>query len=366
LWRRICAQGLVPYLVTTVSRPTPSVIIVSDQAKKYLIVGPAWIGDMVMAQSMFKLIMQQTPAAIIDVVAPAWTEPLLQRMPEVHEAIPVALGHGQLGLGQRWRLGKSLRHRHYDHAIVLPRSLKSAIVPFAARAGQRTGYLGELRWGLLNDIRLLDKTRLPRTVDRFNFLALPGATALPAQTPQPRLQSGHTAADVLQRLSLQQPDGPVLGLCPGAEYGPAKRWPAWYFAKLARDRLEQGWQVWLFGSEKDKAITGEIQQLCNNCCLDLAGVTKLAEAIDMMSLTQAVVTNDSGLMHVAAALDKPVVAIYGSSDPGFTPPLSDRASIVRLGLECSPCFKRECPLGHLKCLNDIKPAQVITALEGLL
>lgn len=321
---------------------------------------------MVMAQSMFKLIMQQTPAAVIDVVAPAWTEPLLQRMPEVHEAIPVALGHGQLGLSQRWRLGKSLRDRHYDHAIVLPRSLKSAIVPFAAKARQRTGYLGELRWGLLNDIRPLDKTRLPRTVDRFNFLALQGSTALPSQAPQPRLQSGTTAADVLRRLSLQQPDGPVLGLCPGAEYGPAKRWPARYFAELARDRLEQGWQVWLFGSEKDKSITGEIQQLCNNRCLDLGGVTKLAEAIDMMSLTQAVVTNDSGLMHVAAALDKPVVAIYGSSDPGFTPPLSDRASIVRLGLECSPCFKRECPLGHLKCLNDIKPGQVLTALESLL
>jgi heptosyltransferase-2 len=339
---------------------------VSDQAKKYLIVGPAWVGDMVMAQSMFKLIMQQTPAAVIDVVAPAWTEPLLQRMPEVHEAIPVALGHGQLGLSQRWRLGKSLRDRHYDHAIVLPRSLKSAIVPFAAKARQRTGYLGELRWGLLNNIRPLDKTRLPRTVDRFNFLALQGSTALPSQAPQPYLQSGATAADVFRRLSLQQPDGPVLGLCPGAEYGPAKRWPARYFAELARDRLEKGWQVWLFGSEKDKAITGEIQQLCNNRCLDLAGVTKLAEAIDMMSLTQAVVTNDSGLMHVAAALDKPVVAIYGSSDPGFTPPLSDRASIVRLGLECSPCFKRECPLGHLKCLNDIKPEQVLTALETLL
>lgn len=366
LWRHICAQGLVLHLITTVSRPAPSVIIVSDQAKKYLIVGPAWVGDMVMAQSMFKLIVQQTPTAVIDVVAPAWTEPLLQRMPEVHEAIPVALGHGQLGLSLRWRLGKSLRHRHYDHAIVLPRSLKSAIVPFAAKARQRTGYLGELRWGLLNDIRPLDKTRLPRTVDRFNFLALQGSTALSSQVPQPRLQSGTTAADVLRRLSLQLPDGPVLGLCPGAEYGPAKRWPARYFAELARDRLEKGWQVWLFGSDKDKVITGEIQQLCNNRCLDLAGVTKLAEAIDMMSLTRAVVTNDSGLMHVAAALDKAVVAIYGSSDPGFTPPLSDKANIVRLGLECSPCFKRECPLGHLKCLNDIKPEQVLTALEALL
>ena len=333
----------------------------SNVETKFLIVGPAWVGDMVMAQSMFKLIKEQNPEAVIDVVAPAWTEPLLARMPEINQAIPLALGHGQLGLRQRWRVGVQLRDRHYDRAIVLPRSLKSAIIPFAARARRRTGFLGEMRWGLLNDIRPLDKQALPRTVDRFNFLAREHNTS--THTPQPQLQALNDGLVLLQRMSTSVPEVPVLGICPGAEYGPAKRWPVRYFAEVANAQLDAGKQVWLFGSEKDANITHEIQRLSNNRCLDLGGVTKLAEAIDLMAMTSAMVTNDSGLMHVAAAVGRPVVAIYGSSDPGFTPPLSDKARVIRLGLECSPCFKRECPLGHLRCLKDIKPDMVLAALR---
>lgn len=317
---------------------------------------------MVMAQSLFKLLKARDPRTEIDVVAPAWTAPLLARMPEVRETIPLPLGHGDLGLRTRWRLGRGLRARDYDQAIVLPNSLKSALVPFAARAGVRTGYVGEWRYGLLNDARRLDKQRLPQTVQRFVALGLPSDAPLPA-VPEPRLSADpDNAAQALARLGHAQPKAPVLALCPGAEYGPAKRWPVPYFVEVAQRKLAEGWQVWLFGSHKDEAITQEIQALTQHRCLDLGGRTALGEAIDLLSLADAVVTNDSGLMHVAAALARPVIALFGSSDPRHTPPLSAHARILSLNLPCSPCFKRVCPLGHTRCLTDLSPARVLAAL----
>jgi len=335
-----------------------------NNSTRILVVGPAWVGDMVMAQSMFRLIKMREPKATIDVVAPAWTKPLLARMPEVNEAIAMPLGHGQLQLGLRWNLGRQLRDRHYNRAIILPRSFKSAITPFAAKAALRTGYIGEMRWGLLNDARRLDKDALPRTVDRFNYLALEPGEELPEITPLPRLVTGVDEAEArLQALGSARPDSPVLGLCPGAEYGPAKRWPVEHFASVARSMRDRGWAVWLFGSGKDVDATRAIAELTGEGCLDLGGKTSLGEAIDLMAMCTAVVSNDSGLMHVAAATDRPLVAIYGSSDPGFTPPLNEKASILRLGLDCSPCFRRECPLGHTRCLTEITPEQVIGALQ---
>jgi heptosyltransferase-2 len=336
----------------------------ANSTHSFLIVGPAWVGDMVLAQGLFKLLKQQYPDSRLDVLAPAWTHPLLARMPEVNEAIEAPFAHGRLDLGARRRIGRTLRARHYDRAIVLPNSLKSAIVPFVACARVRTGFLGELRYGLLNDARRLDKKKLPRTVDRFAALALAPDEALPA-IPNPRLVADvANASATLARLGRELPQAPVLGLCPGAEYGPAKRWPAEYFAEVAKAKLAEGWEVWLFGSDKDAPVTNEIQSLTQGRCLDLGGKTTLAEAIDLMSLTRAVVTNDSGLMHVAAALDRPVIVLYGSSDPHHTPPMSAKAQVLYLALSCSPCFKRECPLKHLKCLKDLAPERVLTALTG--
>ena len=167
----------------------------------------------------------------------------------------------------------------------------------------------------------------------------------------------------LARLAIAPPTRPILAICAGAEYGPAKRWPADHFTDVARARLAHGWDVWLFGSDRDASVTREIDRLTDRRCLDLAGRTTLGEAIDLMSLAAGVVTNDSGLMHVAAALGRPLVAIYGSSDPSYTPPLGTNAEIVYLGLSCSPCFERECPLGHLRCLYDIAPDRVLAALD---
>jgi heptosyltransferase-2 len=333
---------------------------------KILVLGPAWVGDMVLAQSLFKTLKIQQPETLIDVAAPAWTLPLLERMPEVNEAIALPFKHGQLALGERIRFGKTLKNRDYQQAIMLTNSLKSAVLPFAAGIPRRTGFLGEFRYGLLNDIRPLDKNILPRTVDRFVVLGQEPDQSLPQNLPLPHLIANRdNAVKTLQRLGREVPTKPVLGLCPGAEYGEAKRWPAAYYAEVAKEALSQGWEVWLFGSDKDVPVTAEINQLTGAQCLDLGGKTKLGEAVDLMSLTTAVVSNDSGLMHVAAALDKKLVSIFGSSDPYHTPPMSAQAAILYLNLECSPCFKRECPLGHLNCLKNINSQQVISQLNGL-
>ncbi|MCB5184891.1 lipopolysaccharide heptosyltransferase II [Methylobacillus gramineus] len=327
--------------------------------EKILVMGPSWVGDMVLAQSLFKTLKIRNPDCEIDVAAPAWTLPLLERMPEVNAGIALPFKHGQLALGERIRFGNSLKQRHYTQSIMLTNSLKSAVLPAASGIARRTGFLGEYRYGLLNDIRPLDKNRLPRTVDRFVALGLPDDMLLPEHIPHPSLQADpENATQALEKLGHALPTQPVLGLCPGAEYGEAKRWPAEYYAEVARAALEKGWQVWLFGSEKDIPVTNQINQLANMQCLNLGGKTKLGEAIDIMSLCSAVISNDSGLMHIAAALDKKLIAIYGSSDPHHTPPMSAQAVVEYLGLECSPCFERECPLGHLNCLRLIKPVTI--------
>ncbi len=320
---------------------------------------------MVMAQSLFITLKQQYPDCQIDVLTPKWTFALLDRMPEVANAIEMPLGHGKLGLGERIRLGKKLRDHHYDSVFLLPNSLKSAITPFFANIPTRTGYVGECRWGLLNDARKLDKTVLKKTVQRFVALAYPKDLQQIPDCPVPYFQiDSERQQQVINKFQLQA-DKKILSLCPGAEYGLAKRWPAAHFAEVANHHLQLGWQVWLFGSEKDKEVAAEINELTAGRCVDFSGKTSIAEAVDLMSLTDTVISNDSGLMHVAAALNKKLVALYGSSDPNFTPPLNDKARIMTLGLECSPCFKRECPLGHTHCLTEISPQSVIAEVQNL-
>ena len=335
-------------------------------AKKILIIGPSWVGDMVLAHSLFQSLKAQNPDTIIDVAAPTWTLPLLARMPEIHEAIALPFKHGQLALLERIRFGRSLKHKGYAQAILLVNSFKSAILPLAAGIPLRTGFLGEFRHVLLNDIRPLDKTKLPRTVDRFVALGLDKNQPLNvSKIGNPRLLAVQdNALRVLHKHGLDKPKNKILGLCPGAEYGATKRWPAEYYAEVANTALNRGWQVWLFGSDKDIPVTTTINDLVRGRCQDWGGKTNLGEAIDLMSLCDTVISNDSGLMHVAAALDKKLIAIYGSSDPHHTPPMHPDAIIEYLGLDCSPCFKRECPLGHLNCLKQISPAITIANLDS--
>ena len=325
---------------------------------KILIIAPAWVGDAVMAQPLFMRLKQRFPDSTIDAYAPPWVAPILRRMPEINVVFDNPFTHGQLRFFDRIKAARALRTHHYDQVIVLPNSFKSALIPFFARIPLRSGFVGEFRYGLLNDARPLDESAYPLMVERFAVLAQSALTALERPVPQPRLRIDTAQRTVtLNRLKLNT-EAPIIAFCPGAEYGPAKRWPPKYFAQLARRCQFLGKQIWLFGSSKDRAITDEINELAGNICINLAGETALDEAIDLLSLAEHVVTNDSGLMHIACAVGVPVAALYGSSSPAFTPPLSTQAKVISLNVECSPCFKRVCPLGHFKCMNELSPDRV--------
>jgi heptosyltransferase-2 len=330
---------------------------------KILVVGPAWVGDMVMAQCLFKVLKAQNPAVQIDVLAPGWSLPLLQRMPEVANAIVMPLGHGELGLLKRYQLGKNLRAQHYQQAIVLPNSFKSALIPWFAKIPIRTGWRGEMRYGVLNDIRTLDPLRYPLMIERFMALAYPPSAPLPDAQVVPELQiSSITQQAALTKHHIQMAERPVLAICPGAEFGPAKRWPEEYYAEVANAQLAAGWDVWIFGSPKDGEVAAKIMALTQNRCIDLTGKTRLEEAVDLLALAKLIISNDSGLMHIAAALHKPLIALYGPTSAGFTPPLHQQAKILSLALECQPCFQRTCPLLHHRCMRDLHPSVVLNAI----
>ncbi|HYT86552.1 MAG TPA: lipopolysaccharide heptosyltransferase II [Burkholderiales bacterium] len=332
---------------------------------KILVVAPSWIGDTLLAQPLLARLKKKLPGAVIDALAPGWTAPVLRRMPEINEVIEAPFGHGELGLLARWRLGRSLRSRGYDEAIVLPNTFKSALIPFFAGIPLRAGFVGESRYGLLNLTHKLDAKRLPLMAERYAQLAeKPG---VPPARPLPEVRLRVDQANLLvtlNRLGLSRAK-PVVAFCPGAEYGPSKRWPARHFAVLARKLAAQGCAVWLFGSEKDSDIGEEIVRSSGGAAANLCGRTDLASAIDLLSLAEVVVSNDSGLMHVAAGVGRPVVALYGSSSPEHTPPLSANARVVRTGIECSPCFARECPLGHFKCMNELAPERVMEEIAAV-
>ena len=327
---------------------------------KILVVAPAWVGDTVMAQPMFRLLHERHAHLVLDVLAPPFTLPLLTRMPEVHQGIVARFGHGELKFNQRRRLARELQAERYDQAIVLPNSLKSALIPLLAKIPLRTGFRGEMRYGFLNDVRRLDEKALPKMVERFAALALDRGANLPRTLPTPRLTVILRNIEIIvnkHKLTLEKP---IAIFCPGAEYGSAKRWPAEHFGALAKRAAENGYTVWLIGSPKDAAIGDAIVSASGGACINLCGRTSLEDAIDLIGIAALVVTNDSGLMHVAASLDRPTLALYGSSSPAFTPPLSDKAKIIKIELPCSPCFKRECPLGHFNCMRQLTPAMVWT------
>jgi heptosyltransferase II len=335
-------------------------------ADKVLVVGPSWVGDMVMAQALYKLLREQNPAVEIHVVAPPWSLPVLERMPEVARGIELEVGHGELSLGRRRAVGRRLRTERYTRAIVLPRSAKSALVPWFAKIPLRTGFRGELRYGLLNDVRSLDAA-LDQTVKRFVTLGLPRGAAPPQSLPpslRPRLTSDAGNLERLRAAHGLRRGAPLVALMPGAEYGPAKRWPAAHYGALAAELAGSGADVVVLGSAKERALgDAVVARAAQPAVRNLCGATSLADVVDLLASAAAAVSNDSGLLHVAAAAGAPVVAIYGSSSPSFTPPLTDAAAVVSLELECSPCFARDCPLKHMRCLNDLAPAAVLRAIE---
>ena len=313
---------------------------------RILVVAPNWIGDALMAQPLLARLHQRRPGLRLEALAPDWIAPVLRRMPEVQEVLPAPLRHGALELGARWRLARELLARRYDEALVLPNSWKSALIPFLARVPLRKGYVGEARYGLLN--RTVKSSGEPM---RRHYARLADG-ALDAVLPDVQL---NVSPEEMQSARDKFRTGKSYAvLCPGAEYGPAKRWP--YFAALAA-RLDL--PAVLLGSAKDAEAAGGIGGL------NLVGRTSLDEAVALIAGAAFVVSNDSGLMHIAAALGRPQVALFGSSSPLHTPPGSAASRVMWLRVECSPCFERVCPLGHFRCMRELTVDSVLAELQHL-
>jgi len=327
--------------------------------EKVLVIAPNWIGDLVISQVLLKKLKQNNKH--ITVCAPKYCQDLLQRMPEVDEILSSPAQHGKLNFKNLLKFSKKIKIFKFDRAIILPNSFKSALIPFFAKIPQRTGYLGEMRYLLLTDIKKLDKKLCPTMAMRF--AALSGN--LNYSNPNLLINKNN-----LQNLNLKfniNQNKKILVLAPGAAFGDAKCWPAEYFATVADKKFKENWQIIILGSQKDKVIAERINNLAHNCCNNLCGKTSIADTVDLISQTNAVVSNDSGLMHISAAVNVPLIAIYGASSPKFTPPLSEAAIILEdKNLSCRPCFKRTCPLEHKNCLYNITPTILLERLEQII
>jgi heptosyltransferase-2 len=321
-------------------------------AERILIVAPSWVGDAILSESLVAVLRDEPlEDPLVDVLTPPWCAAVYARMRGIGEIIASPFRHGELGIGQRRSLAREIRSRRYTCCFVLPNSFKSALIPWLAAIPRRIGYGGEARRPLLTEVHRRDGKTLLRLVDRYVALAVPRGHLLPVPPAPVLMPNAANAAAAMRALTLST-HRPIAILCPGAEYGPAKRWPAEHFIALARRLLDTGYAVWLLGSPNDQAAAMPIAAALAGV-RDLTGRTDLGTAIDLLSLASIVVSNDSGLMHAAAAVGRPLVALFGSSSPIYTPPLSPRAQIAKIDIDCSPCFQRECPLGHFKCMREL-------------
>ena len=337
-----------------------------------LIISPNWIGDAVMAQPLLQLLKLRPGQGPIDVMAPPAVAPVWRVMAEVDTVIEAPFRHGALQFGERRAFARELRERGYADAYVLPNTLKFALIPWLARIPKRVGYVGEMRYGLLNVLHR-DAKDAPRPMVSF-YAALAVAPARDiaavAALPRPALQvSAQQQTDVLARFATDGA-GPIIVFAPGAEFGSAKRWPEASFAALASHIIARhpAATILLLGSPKDKPVCEVIANTAQlgDRVRNLAGATSLGDAIALIAAAAAMVSNDSGLLHVASALNRPVVALYGPTDPEHAPPFSDVATALYLHLPCAPCRQRECPLGHHDCMQKLTPAMAWAPLQLML
>ena len=336
---------------------------------KILVVGPSWVGDSVMAQTLYKRIKKELPSSQIDVMSPHWSLALLERMPEVCKKIVSPFSHGETKLFERYKLGQGLKKENYDRAIILTNSLKSSLIPYFARIEVRTGWLGEFRYGLINDIRSSKKLKKSLMVEKFAALSLYEENYSIENLTFPELEINFAnQRNFLEEFSIDYSKN-TMAICPGAEFGPSKRWPAEYYAEIAKFYVNKGWNVLCIGSKNDEDIGIEIGSLnnlrSNESFINLIGKTSLQDAIDILAFTEKVVTNDSGLMHIAAAVKTPLVALYGPSSPEYTPPLISKKKILRKTQGYEKVRYGTNKKGYHQSLLDIKPEEVLDALEAL-
>ncbi len=336
---------------------------------KILIFSPSWVGDMVMAQTLFKTLLQQFPDAQLDVISPPWPYDLLQRMPEVSNHYKIEVQRGKFSWQVRRAMAAQLKNKHYDQVITMPITWKSALIGYWCKIPKRTGFLGEMRYGLLNDWRKLDTDKLPYMVQRYVSLALPAKADIPelAQISAPKLTVDQANAEQwLDKLNINTKK-PLIALMPGAEFGPAKRWPTENYADIAKDLVTAGCQVMLLGSPKDYDTALEIEQKSGCELLNLCGKTKLLDAVDLLACATLAISNDSGLMHIAAAVGVPQIAIYRSSTPEFTPPLNAQAIILQAEFKSSIANRIKLKsLEGVTGFTDVSVAQVQAEIQELL
>lgn len=336
---------------------------------KFLIVGPSWVGDAVMAQTLYKLIKDSNKDAQIEVLSPNWSMPILERMEEVSRSIISPFDHGELKIKARFDFGKQLREEDYERAIVMTNSLKSSLIPFFAKIPVRTGWLGEMRIGLINDPRAKEMSNYPLMIEQFAKLSINPNEDLKKSLPYPSLSvDSRNLKEQLVKLGINS-EKPSIAICPGAEFGPAKKWPPNYYAEVCNEYLSNSWNVLVFGSLNDEitgnSIQGGIDKELSDHFFNLIGKTSLIDVIDLLSHCKKVVTNDSGLMHIAAAVDAPLVAVYGPSSPQFTPPLIDNHVVLRKFEGFDKIREGSEEHGYHESLIAIKPSEVLEGLDRL-
>ncbi|MEZ5785807.1 MAG: lipopolysaccharide heptosyltransferase II [Xanthobacteraceae bacterium] len=350
--------------MTVFSHPSvPAGAGASDQDAPILIVPYMWIGDFVRCHSVVRLLKAERPERPVDVLTTAMVAPLLDYMPGVRKGIICDLPRRRLAFSQHRALAERLRAEHYGQALVMSRKWKAALAPFLAGIPRRTGLFGEARLGVINDLRFGERN-LPRMIDQCATLALPKGAPMPAQWPEPVLAV--PAAEVNEwrgRLGLAPNDRPVVAFAPGA-VGPAKRWPAEYYGELARKLAGQDVAVWVLGGPGETGLASEIAAKGGAAVQDLTG-PDLRNAILALAAADFAVSNDSGLLHIAAAIGTPTIGIFGPTSPWHWAPLNPLAGVVEAAsdLPCRPCHKPTCRLGHHRCMRDISPD---TVLQGVM
>jgi len=326
-----------------------------------LVVPYMWIGDFVRCHSVVKLLKARFPDRPVDVLSTTLCAPLTDYMPGLRRAIVVDLPRSRIAVTDQLALARRLQRENYGTALIMSRTWKSALAPFLARIPERTGFVGEMRFGLLNDLRHGER-RLPRMVDRCAALALPREAELPPAWPLPELKVARAEIESWRREhGLALDSRPVVVLAPGA-VGPSKRWPASAYAAAARHLIAEGFAVWVVGGPEEKTLAAEI--IGATTARDLTG-HDLRNAILALAAAAVAVSNDSGLLHVAAALGTPAIGIFGPTSPWHWAPLNPLAATIesKSEVECRPCHKPVCRFGHHRCMRDIPPDQVLAAVR---